>query len=101
MGQKDDKDNCNTAIMPESLPHGAGLPPGQVPVIGPEVLADAAEKAKLIQKAQEVLYHTPEARPDKVARVKEALAQGTYKIEARKVANALLTEHLPPSKTKD
>jgi hypothetical protein len=36
----------------------------------------------------------PKARTEKVARLREAVSQGEYRVDARKVAHALLKEHL-------
>jgi len=38
------------------------------------------------------MYQTPEVRPEKVAAIKEALDQGTYEIDSRKLANLLIAE---------
>ncbi|MCL4500974.1 MAG: flagellar biosynthesis anti-sigma factor FlgM [Deltaproteobacteria bacterium] len=48
----------------------------------------------LIHLAQEVVYQTPEVRPDKVARLKEAIEQGTYEIDSEKVADTIIEEVL-------
>jgi hypothetical protein len=36
----------------------------------------------------------PKAHTEKVARLTEAVSQGKYRVDARKVAHALLKEHL-------
>jgi len=48
-------------------------------------------KAKLMQKASEVVYQTPEVRPEKVAALQEAVEQGAYEVDSTKVANSLIT----------
>ena len=48
----------------------------------------------LIQQARQVVYRTPEVRPEKVDRLKAAVDRGTYEIDPRKVANRLITEEL-------
>jgi hypothetical protein len=39
-------------------------------------------------------FQPPKARNEKVARLREAVSQGDYRVDARKVAYALLKEHL-------
>lgn len=39
-------------------------------------------------------FQPPKARTRKVARLREAVSQGKYRVDARKVAHALLKEHL-------
>lgn len=55
---------------------------------------EAGGKARLIKKAREVVYQTPEVRPEKVARLKEAIQQGAYKIDSRQLADIILKEWL-------
>lgn len=38
-------------------------------------------------------YQPPEARTEKVARLRDAVSRGVYQVDARKVAQALLKEH--------
>jgi hypothetical protein len=39
-------------------------------------------------------YQPPGARTEKVARLRDAVSHGVYQVDARKVAQALLKEHL-------
>ena len=39
-------------------------------------------------------FKPPKARTEKVARLREAVSQGEYRVDARKVAHALLKENL-------
>jgi len=55
---------------------------------------EAGGKARLIQKAREVVYQTPEVRPEKVAELKEAIEQGTYEIDSEKLADKIIEELL-------
>ena len=48
----------------------------------------------MIQKAREVVYQTPEVRPEKVAELKEAIEQGTYEIDSEKLADKIIEELL-------
>jgi negative regulator of flagellin synthesis FlgM len=66
----------------------------------PETTAAATDiiqlspQARLMHKASEVVYHTPDVRPEKVAALQEAVQQGTYQVDSKKVANRLITEIL-------
>lgn len=59
-----------------------------------DAAAAAADQARLMEKARQVVYQTPEVRPGKVARLKEAVEEGAYEVDARKVANRIITEEL-------
>ncbi len=56
--------------------------------------ADPPGNEQLQEKARQIIAATPEVRPEKVAALQKAVAEGTYEVEARKVANALITELL-------
>ncbi len=56
----------------------------------PGAASDSPEE--LQNKAREVVYQTPEVRPEKVAEVKEAIEQGTYEIDSGKLADILIDE---------
>jgi anti-sigma28 factor (negative regulator of flagellin synthesis) len=43
--------------------------------------------------ARDIVYRTPEVRPQKVTRVKEAIEQGTYEVDSKKLSE-ILTEEL-------
>jgi flagellar biosynthesis anti-sigma factor FlgM len=47
---------------------------------------------KLIECVRQIISETPEIRPEKVAPLQEAVAQGTYTIDVRKLANILITK---------
>jgi flagellar biosynthesis anti-sigma factor FlgM len=47
---------------------------------------------KLIEQVRQIIAETPEVRPEKVALLREAVASGTYEIDARKLANCLITK---------
>jgi flagellar biosynthesis anti-sigma factor FlgM len=47
---------------------------------------------KLIEQIRQIIAATPEVRPEKVEPLQEAVASGTYEIDARKVANCLITK---------
>ena len=56
--------------------------------------ADSAGNNPLIEQARHIIEATPEIRPEKVAPLQEAVEQGTYEIDTRKLANALITKLL-------
>jgi flagellar biosynthesis anti-sigma factor FlgM len=47
---------------------------------------------KLIEQIRQIVAATPEVRPEKVEPLREAVEQGTYEIDARKLANCLIAE---------
>jgi flagellar biosynthesis anti-sigma factor FlgM len=46
----------------------------------------------LIEQVRQIIAETPEVRPEKVEPLREAVASGTYEIDARKLANSLITK---------
>jgi anti-sigma28 factor (negative regulator of flagellin synthesis) len=46
----------------------------------------------LIEQVRQIVAATPEVRPEKVGPLQEAVASGTYEIDARKLANCLITK---------
>ena len=48
--------------------------------------------AKLIEQVRQIIAATPEIRPEKVEPLREAVEQGTYEIDARKLANCLIAK---------
>jgi negative regulator of flagellin synthesis FlgM len=62
---------------------------------GPASAAPEADQDRLEgleRKARQVVYQTPEVRPEKVAQVKEAIEAGTYEIDSEKLADILIEE---------
>lgn len=49
-------------------------------------------QSRLMQKASEVVYQTPEVRSEKVSALQESVQDGTYEVDSLKVANRLITE---------
>jgi flagellar biosynthesis anti-sigma factor FlgM len=47
---------------------------------------------QLIEQVRQIIAATPEIRPEKVEPLREAVEQGTYEIDARKLANCLITK---------
>ena len=90
---------------PQNQGDGTGLPPGNrndgngagdpTPLLsGPSREADAVGNNPLIEQVRHIIEATPEIRPEKVAPLQEAVEQGTYEIDTRKLANALITKLL-------
>jgi flagellar biosynthesis anti-sigma factor FlgM len=46
----------------------------------------------LMEQVHQIVDETPDIRPEKVEPLREAVASGNYEIDARKVANALITK---------
>ena len=55
------------------------------------VISDAAKR---IQEAKTQLDNIPDVRAEKVAKLKEQVENGTYKVDAEKTADKLIKEHL-------
>jgi len=71
------------------------LPP---PLPGAKPIAPAgdeiSEEARVFQKTTELVKKAPDIRAEKVAAMKKKVDEGTYKLDAAKVADALVDEHL-------
>jgi flagellar biosynthesis anti-sigma factor FlgM len=48
--------------------------------------------AKLIERVRQIISETEEIRPEKVGPLQEALEQGDYSIDVRKLANILIAK---------
>ncbi|MFZ5452230.1 MAG: flagellar biosynthesis anti-sigma factor FlgM [Thermodesulfobacteriota bacterium] len=53
-----------------------------------------SQEARLMQKASKVIAETPDVRQEKVEPLKEAVDQGTYPVDAQKVANSMIANML-------
>ena len=47
---------------------------------------------QLIEQVRQIIAETPEVRAEKVEPLREAVASGTYEIDARKLANSIITK---------
>jgi flagellar biosynthesis anti-sigma factor FlgM len=45
-----------------------------------------------MEQVRQIITETSEVRPEKVEPLQEAVASGTYEIDARKLANRLITK---------
>jgi flagellar biosynthesis anti-sigma factor FlgM len=78
---------------PRPAKSGPAKAPGTTPGV-PRPAMDPGEQERLAALARLVIDQAPDLQKDKVARLKEAVKQGAYKVDARKVANALIAELL-------
>ena len=46
----------------------------------------------MIEQVRQIIAETPEVRAEKVEPLREAVASGTYEIDARKLANCLIAK---------
>ena len=53
-----------------------------------------SNKARLMQKASQVIANTPDVRQEKVAPLQEAVDQGSYPVNPQKVANSMIANML-------
>jgi flagellar biosynthesis anti-sigma factor FlgM len=51
-----------------------------------------AGNGRLLMQVRRIIAATPEVRPEKVAPLQKAVAEGTYEIDARQLANILITK---------
>lgn len=66
--------------------------PGAIPQVAVE--AEISTKAKEFVKAKEVATNAPEIREAKIAELKRRIAEGKYKVDADKVADKMVEDHL-------
>jgi len=58
----------------------------------PQAADNPRKRAHLMKKARLLVEQTPEVRPERVASLQEAVRQGTYRINSRKLANILIAK---------
>lgn len=51
-------------------------------------------KAKEVQEATKIIKELPDIREDKVAKLKEQVDQGTYRVDGKKIAFKMLKESI-------
>lgn len=87
----DNNGSYRTERKPEP-PEPTGAQDPRSPTPGPEAADHPPTKARLIQKARQIVDQTPEVRPEKVATLKEAIRQGAYRLNPRRLANILIAK---------
>lgn len=60
----------------------------------PSAEIEISDNARLMRTATEVAKTTPDIRHEKVAALKKAIQEGTYRVDSEKVAEKMLEEHL-------
>ena len=55
-------------------------------------LIHLSPQSRLMQKASEVVYQTPEVRQEKVSALQEPVQKGTYEVDSLQVANRMITD---------
>ncbi len=66
--------------------------PNEAPARGDRV--EISQTSKDLRMVDAVLKTTPEVRSDKVRAIKEQIEAGTYQVDAKKVANAMMADLL-------
>jgi negative regulator of flagellin synthesis FlgM len=66
----------------------------QAPVGGQGDRVELSEQAKTIQAAHRLIQQIPEVDEEKVARIKEQIASGTYRVDSQKTAEKILADAL-------
>ncbi len=87
----DKKDSYPYERKPET-PEPTGAQDPRSPTPGPQGADLPPTRARLSQKVRQIVDQTPKLRPEKVANLKEAVRQGTYRINARHLANILIAK---------
>ncbi|OAG27670.1 flagellar biosynthesis anti-sigma factor FlgM [Thermodesulfatator autotrophicus] len=55
---------------------------------------EISQTAKELKKVESIVKASPDIRADKVRAIKEQIEAGTYKVDSKKIANAMLTDLL-------
>jgi flagellar biosynthesis anti-sigma factor FlgM len=78
--------------VPPGKHNGNGTPKGSGCCSSWPEAPNLQENDKLMDQIRQIIADTPEVRPEKVEPLREAVASGTYEIDARKVANSLIAK---------
>jgi negative regulator of flagellin synthesis FlgM len=60
----------------------------------PAASTEISGKAKEASKAKAIATQTPDVREDKIAALKARIADGSYKVDSKAIADKLVDEHL-------
>jgi len=86
----DNRENKGSGSMaPPGNNNGNGKAPSRRQTAKSAVLTG---NAKLMEQVRQIIAETPEIRPEKVGPLQEAVEQGTYGIDVRKLANILIAK---------
>jgi flagellar biosynthesis anti-sigma factor FlgM len=55
---------------------------------------EISDEARLMQQATDLAKAAPDVRADRVAALKKSVQEGTYRVDAHKIADKLVDEHL-------
>lgn len=55
---------------------------------------EISERAQLLKTANEIVHQTPDVRKDRVESLKRQIAEGSYRVDADKLAERILEDHL-------
>ncbi|HEY8491231.1 MAG TPA: flagellar biosynthesis anti-sigma factor FlgM [Dehalococcoidia bacterium] len=90
--------NSSNVTSVEVAPHAVNAPSGakaarRPQTEAPEARADQVEistRARALQQADQAAREAPEVREDRVRELREAIQNGTYRVDAKAVAERLL-----------
>ena len=92
----------NKPKKPQKQAPGTGAPPTKQNGNGAETWncgrppgpgdANLQRNDQLIEQVRQIVAATPEVRPEKVEPLRQAVEEGTYEIDARKLANCLIAK---------
>jgi flagellar biosynthesis anti-sigma factor FlgM len=78
------KDKTKSGAVSDDQSSNKILPSGDRVALSPE--------AKVMQKAIKVLEALPDVREEKVAQIKERIAEGSYQVDGKKIAEKMIKE---------
>jgi len=82
----------NSGIVPPSASKSREV--SSTPEISSSEKVELSSRAKDLQKVSEILKKTPDVREEKVSELKAKVANGTYQVKSKDVADKMVNEHL-------